>query len=208
MHGSERALKIVNIDHVFIDLALSDVDPAKGHIVGIAAIRTDYRGKVMVCEDGVNAGFSEKVASPVEADPEAVPFIEVYRDLCARVLAPCFDKAYILVAHHAELDRKFLDRAAAAANISVFPRKTWIDTLQLVWPFAYHDMVTSRDFDSICRHFGVQNAAPDTAMGDCEALSRLYWRMMSRFEYALRGEAAVRDVVGEPLAALKNMIGL
>jgi DNA polymerase III epsilon subunit-like protein len=197
----------MNIDHVFIDLALSDTDVSKGEIIGMAAIRTDYRGNVLTNDTGVRAGFSEKVASTFEVDDEAVPFKEAYQDLCDRIITP-FDKSYIIVAHHAEVDKAHLLKAGKTHKVEVFPRKNWICTLQLVWPFAYHDMVTSRDFDSICRHFGVQNAAPDTAMGDCEALSRLYWCMMSRFEYALKGEAAIRDVVEEPIARIRNIIGI
>ncbi len=163
---------------------------------------------MLVGQDGIKAAFSEKICSPKEVDPESVPFKTAYENLCTRILAPCFDRSFILVAHHAEVDKAFLAKAAKSAGIEVFPKRAWIDTLQLVWPFAYHDLITSRDFDSICRHFGVQNAAPDTAMGDCEALSRLYWIMMGRFEYALKGEAAVRDVVGEPISAIRNLIGL
>jgi DNA polymerase III epsilon subunit-like protein len=203
----------MNQDHVFIDLAVTNPSPASGEIIAIAAVRTDRKGRVLTA-------FSERVKPkekleetetlPPEylaSDWDNAPSIQkVWEGLKANILdEKAYDSNYVVVAHYAEIDRRFLREAL---NQEAFPRKAWIDTLQLAWPLFYNDMLPDRSFDSLCRHFGVENVAPDTATGDCTALVQIYWKIMVRYRGALLAEESVRAVGGEPLAKLRNWIGI
>ncbi len=185
----------MNLDHVFVDVAMTEAK-ATAEATAIAVVRTDHRGTVL-------GGFSEKIGEGGR------DFGIVANAIKAELLDP-YPESYIVVAHHAQLDRDVLTRAhkLAKRGPELFKGRAWLDTVQLAWPFAYHDLVSSRDLDTICKAFGVINTAPDTAMGDCEALVRVYWAMMRRLDTALTGEEAVRNVIGEPIAKLRSIIGL
>lgn len=90
-----------------------------------------------------------------------------------------------------------------------FRGKTWLDISQLAWPLGYCDMISNRDLDTLCKHFGavVAHDAAGTMSGNCEALVRVYWAMMQRYRTALIGEEAVRDFGGEALQGIRKFIG-
>ena len=197
-------------DHVFIELALSHPDLKLGQILGIAAVRTDRKGKPLTA-------FSEKVKPETDFTPEEKTHVEenfaigdrysgeslsqVVKDLKSSVLSKRYDSKYVIVATHAESVRAFLGE-------EVFGKKPWLDILAISWPLAYHDHVSDRTFDSLCKSFKVENTAPDTATGNCEALVRVYWAMMTRYKTALGGEEILREVGGSPLEHLRKYIGL
>lgn len=184
----------MNLEHVFVDVAMTEAK-ATADVTAIAVVRTDHRGNVL-------AAFSEKIGD------DARDYATVSNAVHAEIIEP-FTNSYVVVAHSAQLDRDVLMRAyrLAKRGQELFKGRAWLDTVQLAWPFAYHDLVASRDLDTICKAFGVTNTAPDTAMGDCEALVRVYWAMMRRLDMALTGEEAVRNVIGEPIAKLRSIIG-
>ncbi len=201
----------MNQDHVFIELVLSDPSPNQGVILGLAAVRTDKKGKVL-------AAFSERVKATgkggvidAEMDEESEwkydhAFKDVWKGLTRCILDDGFDSSFIVVARYADLYRRFLREALD--NKEPFPKKAWLDIIQLSWPLAYNDMVSDRSFDTLCKHLDVENLAPDTATGNSTALVAAYWKLMSRYKLALLGEETVRGIGGEPLAKLRNWIGI
>ncbi len=191
----------MNLDHVFVDVAMTEAK-ADAEVTAIAVVRTDHRGNVL-------GAFSEKINCATRREKEDRDYGVVANAIKAELLDP-YPDSYIVVAHHAQLDRDVLARAhrLAKRGPELFKGRAWLDTVQLAWPFAYHDLVSSRDLDTICKAFGITNTAPGTAMGDCEALVRVYWAMMRRLDTALTGEEAVRNMIGEPIAKLRSIIGI
>lgn len=199
----------MNQDHVFIDVGVSHASLDKGEIVGLAAVRTDSKGKVL-------AAFAEHVRpsqavldedDDLEECKEARVFEKVIGDLKNTILDR-YPSTYVVVSH-GEVDRRFLRQEweRIGERGEVFTR-AWVDTSLLVWPFAYHDMIAARDLNTLCHYFRVENTAPNTVQGDCEALVRVYWAMMKRYKFALLGEEAVRDYGGELLGSFRQWVGL
>lgn len=202
----------MNLDHVFIDVAVTHPDPAKGHVVGIAVARTDRRGKVLGAHfDRVLPPVEKRESKEFESSDydDARDYREVIETLREKLIAP-FDPSYIIVAEFSDMKRAHLRKASERAKLDgeVFPGRGWLDILQLCWPLAYHDMIPTRELASLCHHFGVENAEPNTSRGNCAAMTAVYWRMMSRYSTALMGEEMVRGYIGEPINQLKRIIGL
>jgi hypothetical protein len=198
----EERKRVVNLDHIFIDLAVSDPDPNKGEILALAVVRTDYKGKVL-------KAFSETISTSDEFDERR--FKTVIGRMQELILAKTFEMSYIVVAYGGD-DRRFLRSSwerIAHDEAEVFPRRAWLDVQQLAWPLIFNDMMSDRTLDSLCVQFGISRDAStvDTAMGDCEALVRIYWAMMTRYRGALKGEEMVRQAGGETLAKVRKVVG-
>lgn len=192
----------MNLDHVFIDLAVSDPDPEKGEIVAMAVVRTDHQGKVL-------AAFSDTCGSDHSFDEPR--FAQCIHRMQDTILAKNLQVSYIVVAHGPD-DRRFLRAAYGRLkekDSEVFPKRSWLDTSQLAWPFVYNDMASERTLESLCVHFGVpfDPETADSAMGDCERLVRLYWTMMGRYRLALKGEQMARDVGGDLFGRASSFLG-
>lgn len=186
------------------------MDPARGHVLGIAVVRTDARGNVRTVGEGVKAAYSERIESDGESDPEARDFEDAIQAMRALVMGPSFDPQFIVVSHGAALDREFLRRAwqRCGNDGEIFgERRAWLDMNQIVWPLAYCDMVSSRDLASVASVFGLTNTAPDTCTGDCELLVRTYWAMMRRYRLAMVGEQTAREAIGETLGGALGKLG-
>jgi len=182
----------MNLDHVFVELGLSEDNIEAASVTGMAAVRTDRKGTIL-------AAYSEScsIRGLVEADMESV-----YGNLSATLLKP-FPGQYVVVAQHASAYKTIL-------GPTYFRGKTWLDIAQLAWPLGYCDMIPDRSLDTLCKHFGmpISPEAEGTMSGNCEALVRTYWAMMKRYRSALLGEEALRDFGGETLAGFRKIIGL
>jgi len=204
----------MNLDHVFIDLAVTHPNPRIGQIIGIAAVRTNHKGKPL-------AAFSEKIKIQTELSSEEIKhignyvdsamtdsFVDVIKSMKAVILDESkYESTYMVVATHAEVDRSFL-KNYTEEKTEVFSRKPWLDILALAWPLCFLDMISDRSFDSLCKHFKVENTAVDTATGDCEALVRVYWALIKRYRTALGGEEILREIGGNPLENFRKIVGL
>ncbi len=197
----------MNIDHIFLDPALTSTDPEKGEVIALAVARTDHRGTVRTV-DGVRAAYSERIRTEKEIDAESRELTEAVRAMRELVCHPSFDDKFVIVAH-GNLDRAFLRKAwqKAGEKGEVFGARLWLDAAQVAWPLAYSDQVSSSDLTSLASTFGFTNSAPDTCTGDCELLMKTYWAMMRRYRLALVGEGAVRDVVGEGVSGFLGKLG-
>jgi DNA polymerase III epsilon subunit-like protein len=189
-------------DHVFVDLAVTDPNPTTGKIVGIAVVRTDRKGKVL-------ESFSQEVDSETDIPvPEGETLAVVVSNMKKCILdSRRYDSSYVVIGTHTETDRAHL-RNFTKDKSEVFAGRGWIDILALSFPLCYYSMIPDRSFDSLCKHFEVTNTAPNTAMGDCEALVRVYWALMTRYKTALGGEEILREIGGTPLKSLRKIVGL
>jgi len=204
----------MNLDHVFLDLAVTHPNPRIGQIVGIAVVRTDRKGKVL-------ADFSSKIRPATDlsdeekdtygddvVDTSGDSFVDVIKSMKRKILNESrFEDSFVVIGTHAENDRTFL-RNVTEDDPEVFGKRAWLDILILAWPLYHNDMISDRSFDSLCKHFKVENSAPNTAMGDCEALVRAYWALAKRYKTALGGEEILREVGGTPLEKFRTIVGL
>ena len=192
------------MDHIFIDLGLTSTDK-DGEITAIAAVRTDGKGKVL-------ASFADDVQSALTPRSRFLPFVDVMDHCLSTILAPHFSKEYVIVATHADIARAFLKTEWKGIDlkrwtnnghrIEPFSGRNWIDILQIAWPMCYNEKIKDRDFETLCLYFGVHNKEPGSALGDCEALVRCYWKLMHTYKIALFGEGLIREIGGKGYSTL------
>jgi len=203
-------------DHIFVDLAVTHPNPRIGQIIGIAVVRTTGKGKVLET-------FSEQVKLYVELSEDEKKHlagsddsISLNADSLKSVIGSMrkcildtrrYDSSYLVIAAHADTDRTYL-RNFTNEKSEVFAGRAWLDILALSYPLWYNDMISDRTFDSLCKHFKVENTSPNTATGDCEALVRVYWALMTRYKTALGGEEILREIGGSPLESFRKIVGL
>lgn len=203
----------MNTDHVFVILSATHPDPKVGQISGIAAVRTNHKGKVLATYSGSVRLIAELSAEErahlggvhPAIDGDAEPFSSVQVAIGKSILSDKFESNYVVVGN--PIDRTYL-KEYTGERPELFPRRSWIDILAISWPLCYHDMISDRTFESLCRHFNVQNPAENTATGNCEALVRVYWAVMARYKIALGGEEIVREVGGSAFQTVLKMVGL
>ena len=181
----------MNLDHVFLELALSEENIAAASVTGLAACRTDRKGKVL-------AAYSETCSI---RGLDSIDIEAVYEKVNGVLLRP-YPEPYVIVAQHAQAYKGLL-------GPSIFRGRAWLDIAQLAWPLGYCDMIPDRNLDTLAKHFGVfVEDTAGTMSGNCESLCRVYWAMMKRYRTSLLGEEAIRDFGGETLAGLRRYIGL
>lgn len=122
-----------------------------------------------------------------------------FDDFEKRVLKP-FSNQYVIISQS--------NRFKHVLTGQWFKDKTWLTISQLAWPLYYSDMISDTEFDTICKHFSIDDCPDDDIEGNCEALVRVYWALMKRYRTALIGEEAVRDFGGEALASVRKFIGI
>lgn len=181
----------MNLDHVFLELALSDENIAIASVTGLAAVRTDRKGKV-------SAAYSETCAI---RGLDSIDIEAVYQKVDSILLRP-YPEPYVIIAQHAQAYKGLL-------GPSVFRGRAWLDIAQLAWPLGYCDMIPDRNLDTLAKHFGLRvKETEGTLSGNCESLCRVYWAMMNRYRTSLLGEEALRDFGGEALAEFRKYLGL
>jgi hypothetical protein len=182
----------MNLDHVFIELGLSDDNIAVASVTGMAAVRTDRKGKVL-------AAYSDSVSHSTR--PNTKDGIDrLYEGLSDALIKP-YPAQYVVIAQHANAYKQ-------AVGENCFRGKAWLDIAQLAWPLGYCDMISNRDLDTLCKHFSIAIDSEGTMSGNCEALVRVYWAMINRYRVALIGEEAIRDIGGESLAKVRKFFSL
>lgn len=179
----------MSFDHVFIELGLSEDNISAASVTGMAAVRTDRKGKVL-------AAYSE--ACRIRG-LDAVDIDHVYKQVKETLLDP-YPEGYVVVSQHAQAYKGIL-------GPTCFRGKPWLDIAQLAWPLGFCNMIADRNMDTLCKHFGVKMVDMGTMSGNCEALVRVYWAMMKRYRTSLIGEEAVRDFGGEALASARKFLG-
>ncbi len=181
---------VPSLDHVFIEVGLSDDNIAAANITGIAAVRTDRKGKVLAshCETCSIRGLDD-----IDVDA-------VYQKVNDVLLRP-YAESYVIVARNAQAYKGVL-------GPNYFRGRAWLDIAQLAWPLGHCDMIPDRNLDTLAKHFGCKYDEENTMTGNCETLCRVYWEMMKRYRAALLGEEAVRDIGGEALAGIRKFFGV
>jgi hypothetical protein len=180
----------MNLDHVFIELGLSEDNIAAASVTGMAAVRTDRKGKVL-------AAYSEACSIRGLDD---IDIESVYGKVNDRLLRP-YAEAYVVVAQHAQTYKGILGG-------SCFRGRAWLDIAQLAWPLGYCGMIHDRNLDTLAKYLGCKSkGAGGTMSGNCETLVRVYWTMMNRYRAALLAEEVIRDIGGDTLARFRKFVG-
>lgn len=174
----------MNLDHVFITIA---GDPDSNNIVSVehlAVVRTNHKGQLL-------AGCTATVGT------------DNVSKLIASEILDGRDTEYVIVCYGNAIVRPAVERECP----DLFNARAWLDISQLAWPFAYTDMISARDLETLTRYFDGSNPDPGSARGDCEATVRVYWEMMRRQKLALKGEDTVRALGGTLFQDIRNMVG-
>ena len=181
-------------DHVFIKIGL-----AGKKADSLAVARTDRRGQPI-------AAFSECVLIDE-------PFSDLIERMKAVITPPRFSKEYVVVAHHAEVERAHLQKEhaphASRSESEVFPGRLWLSLSQIVWPMVEAQMLASTNFDTVCSYFGVvrDGKANSDTEADCTALVRIYFEMMRRYKTSLIAEEGIRDFAGPTVDKFRKLVG-
>ena len=204
----------MNQHHIFFDVETSHLQPEKGEILEIAAIRTDEEGQIV-------AKCCDRVCPTMEIDPSvipvngynekdwstAVPFRTALGTLRAVALED-YTNHFVVVAHFAPFDQSFLLSECKKAGLeNPFPNRIWVDTAQLAWPLVFSDIIENRKLETLCNYYDVAKENLHTAYGDANALRQIYWKMMARYKIALNVEGKVKGVVGGLLGSIAQQFG-
>lgn len=188
--------------HVFL-YALPTNNSKDARIAELAAVRVKGFGPYKKTDiekayHGVASEQSVGVSSLLDAVktqvlPPAGPYILVSYSEITRALI------------RLEYDRLKLDNPLAT--------RAWTDIYQLVWPLLATNQIQARSIAALSKHFGVTYEAKKGYSDDgdsadtCTALIQIYGALMRRYRTALAGESVLRDIGGESLEGLRNMMG-
>ena len=200
-------------DHIFFDLETSSLDPIKGEIIDIAAIRTDSLGNVLcACTNKVKPTKDvEASAAAVNGYNErdwknAIPLQTAIDAINSTIMKDRTDK-YAVVAYNAEFDKAFLTESCKRLDIEFpFPKRAWVDPMHMAWILVYGDNIESRKLTSLANYYGVDIKDAHTAVGDCEIMMEVYFRMMQRFAIGQKVEKIGRNLVSEATGKIVNMV--
>lgn len=105
------------------------------------------------------------------------------------------------------INNELLTTALRKENCSIFPNRIWIDLTQIAWPLLFSHQINNRMLKTMAEHFKISYPNnPDTA-DDCSVLAQVYGLIMQRYNSALAGEETVRDLGGEVLENIRQIIG-
>lgn len=176
----------MNLDHLFISLGY-----VNNEVASIAAIRTNRKG-------GVIGTF----ASPIGQSKDSQYPNE--RNAIRQLDETLVDGrgSFLFVIY----ERPFTLKPTASIVARIVDM---VDIKSIAIPLVYSSAVSQhRTFEELCTHFQVRNDAPDTATGDCAALTQLYWAMIARYKTSLFAEEIVREKGGKPLQLIRNYFGV
>lgn len=160
------------MDLCFVDIETTGLDPARHEVIEVAAIRVD--GRTLECLR--SAGVRVLPARIGDADPEALkingyhePWRGTFLDDALERMAPLLDGAIWAGHNAARFDAQFLERAYSSAKIPMRRSKYILDTSALLWPLLFRGEIDSLSLDAGCKHFGIKNDRPHSALFDALA---------------------------------------
>lgn len=203
----------MKLDYIFFNIETSDIDPTKGEIIDIAAIRTDNEGTIIVpYADRIKplkpvSEEAAKVNGYTESDWEgAITFDRAYDSMVATILEGRSNQ-FVVVAHYAMFAQAYLKSECDKIKQKVpFESRTWVDTFHLVWPVYADELIPNRSLKAVAEYYGVNTNGPHSAMSNVELLHAVYWRMMKRFHLVNNAESTVRKVGSSILDAAMGMM--
>ena len=168
--------------HIFISLVIVDDE-----MIGMAVVRTNERGTVL-------KAYADKVS-----DDKSFEKIcdNVYKDF-----VHMYDESYVVITEVSETYEYFKKN-----KITLF-EAPWLNMSQLAWPLVFSGVLPGRSLDQVAGYFGIKNNNPDTATGNCEYLTRVYWTMMRNMRLAIIAEEGMRDYGGKIIANVRSIIGI
>lgn len=190
----------MNQDHIFIDTETSDLNPDKGCIIEIAAIRTDVKGKIL-------ASFTERVTPDREVSKSASSingwtpewggrsYPDVIRAFNRAMVRE--DDKVVFVAHFADFDRNFIRSDCKRHKIEIpLQERAWICTGNLVWPYLFQDQLRSRKLTDVCDFLGISYIRAHDAASDAKACMDVYFELMRRYSTMLLTHTALAQSKG------------
>lgn len=180
-----------DLDYVFIDMKTTAIVET-GAITEIAAIRTNRKAQVLKAWQSKVEYWGK--GAPVPAQWEGAPPLKTALEYMKDAMTTGFEEKYIVVAHFSDFCRVNLREASRTLGIEEpFLGRAWLDTSQIAWPFIHAGILKGRSLTDLAKFFDVENPAPNTAVGDCETLLRVYWIMIRRMAGSIAtGETAIR----------------
>lgn len=177
------------MDHIFIDVGLD-----RGEITAIALVRTSSTGEVL-------ATYNEEVRTKDKRELATMEVVWAYA--MEEILKPAYSDRYVIIAVHAENDRKHLH---SALKKEPFGKHRWLDLLTLAWPLCYNEHISDTGLPAICRYFDIPYEADGSILRDCEACVRCYFAIMKKYKIALYGESVAKDLGGKGYEFLLRLI--
>lgn len=207
----------MNLDHVFIDLETTGINPRIDSIIEIAAIRTSATGEIL-CATCDKVRPTTKVSAEAQAVnhysedawENAVDLKAAIRGMTSVICEGRSDKL-VVVAHGAPFDSAMLAMSCEREGIAVpFQGRKWVDTVTLAWPLIFSGRVMSASLSSLCKFYGIENSGAHTAAGDADACRQVYWQLIRRYETAQRVEQtidnAINNATGQTINKIVNFI--
>ncbi len=184
----------MSVDHLFIDLDISEDPGLPKKISGVAVVRTSDRGKVLGATG--NAGNLAAITDSIDT------------------MVTQFSAPYVVVAVNADKKRQALRVACQSeGEADPFKGRAWLDFGQVAWPLALADLVPNRSLETVGAHFHVTREHAGTLTGDCAYLTAVYWAMARSYRAAmgvegLARQAATKYVSGSALSNFRRLIGI
>jgi DNA polymerase III epsilon subunit-like protein len=200
-------------DYIFFHIETSNLNPATGEIIDMAAIRTDSEGNILVT-------YADRIAPLGPVDPEAqkingytekdwegaISFDRALTSMVATILEGR-SSACVIVGHYTSFNQAFLKNACAKINASMpFEGRTWVDMFQLSWPLQCDELIANRSLECLANYYGIDTKNVHSAMGAIEIIYEVYWRMMKRFHLVNNAESAIRKVGTSLMDAAMGMV--
>ena len=171
---------------LFIDVETTGLEPDTNEIIDIALIQTDMDGNVEKkwgSKIRPQYGCSAEAAKVNGYSPEAWASSPSYGEVVTYLTNAGFnEERYILVGWNVDFDKSFALRMLKAAGINA-DYKT-LDVFGMCWSVYFDfmfDFIKTNDkapkLSNVLEYARITNRAPHTAMGDCEAVHELYWRI-------------------------------
>lgn len=192
---------------IFVDIETSRLDVSQAEIIDISVLRDNEFGltiascnskirpnHIVDCKAAEINGYNEEKWK--FAPTECLVFLEIGR----KIFDPYYNKKHIVIGYFSSIfDRPIIDNRYKFCNL-VSPFDKWIDLADIAWPLVLSGQLESRSLDCLSKHYGVQNKAPHTALGDTEVTREIYYKLTQQ----LLASLMLTDLVKEGSSIVKN----
>lgn len=179
------------MNHIFI-YALPTSQEKDARILEIAAARVSGFGPYR--KTHIQVAYSDTNSNP-----------DMMKTFYSRIFT---SEPFVLVSFQKEITRALLRIENEKLGLEdKFSGRSWLDVSDLAWPLVVSGQLKSRTLEALSTHFGVMlGTNPDS--GDVvTTLLSVYGGMMRRYNTALKGESMLREVGGETLQNVRDMLG-
>ena len=178
---------------IFYDFETTGFNPYHDEIIEIGAIdnlggsysrllksKNPLRKKITEITGITDSLLKKKGVTQKYGLKQFVNFLNQYTNLYSE------NKIYMVAHNNDSFDQLFLNYQLQKHNLTINPNIMFIDTLrlsQLVRPNEqYHNM------NSLCNYFDIENKSCHRAMGDAEALSKIFYPLLTIFRQTYKNK--------------------